>query len=207
MECGWGCSGQLQERLGHGRGLDCRRQQAWQDGLQIEPPIEPIAELSKVAVQVGSADPASDAREVPLQVAQDRVHPGKHGALGRTPAAGADVGVVILQTAPRIGPRSRTPPGTPAGKVLSGIGWRSWPWDLRVPSMGRWKRYFRFYFAIACHVRAASRQAHTHPCEISFVRHGLEKACTAPDCLDQRLTSGCLLGDPSLARLVGCASA
>jgi hypothetical protein len=31
--------------------------------------------------------------------------------------------------------------------------------------------------------------------------------CTAPDCLDQRLASGCLLGNPSLARLVGCASA
>ena len=31
--------------------------------------------------------------------------------------------------------------------------------------------------------------------------------CTAPDCLDQRFASGRLLGFPSLAGFVGCASA
>ena len=33
------------------------------------------------------------------------------------------------------------------------------------------------------------------------------RSCTAPDCLDQRLASGSLAGDPSLAGLVGCVPA
>lgn len=61
-----------------------------------------------------------------------------------------------------------------------------------------------FYALVPVIFREGEAFEQDSPAKAQFI---WQAGCTAPDCLDQRLASRCLPGNPGLAGLVGCAPA
>ena len=82
----------VRDRTGH----HTRLHEAIEEFHFPKPPVEPVAELLKVAVRLDPAHPPGHVLDVPLQVAQDGVDPMEGRYLGTLPPAWRLLGIVLV---------------------------------------------------------------------------------------------------------------